>query len=54
MEMREATRTIYLNTFRELGRFTFCVATGVDPEAVVPEVRRTVREFLKTISVKSV
>jgi ABC-type antimicrobial peptide transport system permease subunit len=56
MEMREATpRTIDLNTFQERSVDSrFALRTSVDPEAVVPEVRRTVSEFLKTISVKSV
>jgi predicted permease len=56
MEMREATyRTIYLNTFQERSVDSrFALRTSVDPEAVVLEVRRTVSEFLKTISVKSV
>ena len=56
MEMREAThRTIYLNTFQESSVDSrFALRTSVDPEAVTPDVRRTVREFLKTVSVKSV
>jgi ABC-type antimicrobial peptide transport system permease subunit len=56
LEMREATlRTIYLNTFQDRSVDSrFALRTSVDPEAVVPEVRRTVSEFLKTISVKSV
>ncbi len=56
MEMREATyRTIYLNTFQERSVDSrFALRTSVDPGAVVPEVRRAVSEFLKTISVESV
>jgi putative ABC transport system permease protein len=56
MEMREATlRTIYLNTFQESSVDSrFALRTSVDPEAVVPEIQRAVRELLKTVSVKSV
>lgn len=56
MEMREATwRTIYLNTFQEPSVDSrFALRTGVDPEAVAPDVRRTVRELLKTVSVESI
>ena len=56
MEMREATyRTIYLNTFQERSADSrFALRTSVDPEAVVPEVRREVSELLKTVSVKTV
>ena len=32
----------------------FALRTSVDPEAVTPDVRRTVRELLKTVPVKSV
>ena len=56
MEMREATyRTIYLNTFQEPSVDSrFALRTSIDPEVVTPDVRRTVRELLKTVSVKSV
>ncbi|MBZ5649257.1 MAG: ABC transporter permease [Acidobacteriia bacterium] len=56
MEMREATwRTIYLNTFQEPSVDSrFALRTGVDPEAVAPDVRRVVRDMLKTVSVKSI
>jgi ABC-type antimicrobial peptide transport system permease subunit len=56
LQMREATlRTIYLNTFQEPSVDSrFALRTGVDPEAVVPDVRRAVDELLKTVSVKSV
>ena len=48
-------RTIYLNTFQESSVDSqFALRTSVDPEAVAPDVRRTVRELLKTVSVKSV
>jgi putative ABC transport system permease protein len=54
--MREATyRTIYLNTFQEPSVDSrFALRTSIDPEVVTPDVRRTVRELLKTVSVKSV
>ena len=47
MEMREAThRTIYLNTFQESSVDSrFALRTSVDPEAVTPDVRRTVANF---------
>lgn len=56
MELREATlRTIYLNTFQERSVDSrFALRTSIDPEAVVPDVRRAVRELLRTVSVKSV
>jgi putative ABC transport system permease protein len=56
LEMREATlRTIYLNTFQEPSVDSrFALRTSVDPEAVTPDVRRTVRELLNTVSVKNV
>jgi predicted permease len=56
MEMREASlRTIYLNTFQESSVDSrFALRTSVDPEAVAPDIQRTVRELLKTVSVKSV
>ena len=56
LQMREATlRTIYLNTFQERSVDSrFALRTSIDPEAVVPDVRRAVGELLKTVSVKSV
>ena len=53
MEMREATwRTIYLNTFQEPWVASqFALRTSVDPEAVVPDVRRAVRKLLKAVAV---
>jgi predicted permease len=56
MEMREASlRTIYLNTFQESSVDSrFALRTSVDPGAVAPDIQRTVRELLKTVSVKSV
>lgn len=52
-EMREATmRTIYFNTFQFPGPASqFAIRTSIDPAAVAPEVRRTVRELLKTVTV---
>ena len=52
-EIREKTwRTIYLDTFQEswVGS-QFCLRTSVNPAAVVPAVRRTVREALHTVPV---
>jgi len=56
LQMREATlRTIYLNTFQERSVDSrFALRTSIDPEAVVPDVRRAVSELLKTVSVQSV
>jgi ABC-type antimicrobial peptide transport system permease subunit len=56
LEMREATwRTIYLNTFQEPSVDSrFALRTGVDPATVALDVRRTVRDMLKTVSVKSI
>ena len=56
LEIREATlRTIYLNMFQENSVGSqFALRTSVDSEAVTPDVRRKVRELLKTVSVKSV
>ena len=44
LQMREATlRTIYLNTFQERSVDSrFALRTSIDPEAVVPDVRRAV------------
>jgi ABC-type antimicrobial peptide transport system permease subunit len=52
-EIREAAwRTIYLNTFQfPQAASSFAIRTSIDPEAVVPAVRRTVRDLLKTIPV---
>jgi len=53
-EIREDThRTIYLNAFQD-GNVSskFALRTNVEPTAVAPEVRRTVRELLKTVSVE--
>jgi putative ABC transport system permease protein len=56
LQMREATlRTIYLNTFQKSSVDSqFALRISIDPEAVVPDVRRAVGELLKTVSVKSV
>ena len=53
-EIREAARrAIYLPAFRDggIGANTFLVRTSIDPEAVAPDIRRTVRESLKTVPV---
>jgi predicted permease len=52
-EIREAApRTIYLNTFQfPRPGSAFALRTGIDPEAVVPAVRRTVRERLNAAPV---
>jgi len=52
-EIREAARrTIYLNTFQfPQPAPDFAVRTSIDPEAVGPAVRRTVRALLKTVPV---
>jgi putative ABC transport system permease protein len=56
-EIREATpRTIYLSAFQE-GRVLsnqFALRTSVDPAALGPDVRRTVRDLLKTVPVVKV
>jgi putative ABC transport system permease protein len=52
-EIREKTwRTIYLNTFQadRVGSH-FSLRTSVSPVVIVPAVRRTVRELLKTVPV---
>jgi predicted permease len=53
MEIREATyRTIYLNTFQEVEPSSrFALRTGFDPATVAPDVRRVVRDLLKTVAV---
>jgi predicted permease len=54
-EIRETwPRTVYFNAFRE-GNVSskFALRTSVDPAAVAPEVRRMVREVLKTVRVES-
>ena len=54
-EIREATqRTIYLNSFQD-GNVSskFELRTSINPEAVVGDVRRTVRELLPTVRVES-
>jgi predicted permease len=53
MEIREATyRTIYLNTFQESEPSSrFALRTRVDPATVAPDVRRVVRDLLKTVAV---
>jgi putative ABC transport system permease protein len=52
-EVREATwRMIYLNTFRQRWVASqFALRTSIDPGAVAPDVRRTVRDSLKTVPV---
>src|ERR1039457_3135690 len=52
-EIREgARRTVYLNTFQfPQPASDFAVRTSIDPEAVGPAVRRTVRALLKTVPV---
>jgi putative ABC transport system permease protein len=55
-EIRETTRrTIYFNAFQE-GRpaSSFVLRTSIEPEAVAGAVRRTVRDWLKTIPVVKV
>jgi ABC-type antimicrobial peptide transport system permease subunit len=54
--MREATsRTIYMNAFQEGRMFSlFALRTGIDPGVVAPEVRRRVRDVLKTVPVVKV
>jgi predicted permease len=45
-------RTIYLNVFQEKQvPSRFVLRTGIDPEAVAPDVRRTVRDMLPTVTV---
>jgi putative ABC transport system permease protein len=53
MEMRENTyRTVYFNAFQERNvPSQFALRTSIDPEAVAPDVRRTVRDSLKTVSI---
>jgi putative ABC transport system permease protein len=50
-EIREgARRTVYLNTFQfPQPASDFAVRTSIDPEAVGPAVRRTMRALLKTV-----
>ena len=53
-EIREATpRTIYLSAFQEGRAFSnqFALRTSVDPAALGPDVRRTVRDLLKNVPV---
>jgi len=56
-EIREAVgRTIYLPAFqngRVIGR-NFVLRTNIEPEAVAGDVRRTVRDVLKTVTVSRV
>ncbi len=56
LEIREATyRAIYLDTFQDPPVASqFALRTGIDPDAVAPEVRRTVLALLKTVPVKEV
>jgi predicted permease len=55
-EIREATwRTIYLDTFQEAEPASrFALRTNVDPLTVAPDVRRVVRDLLKTVSVERI
>jgi predicted permease len=55
-EIREATwRTIYLDTFQETEPAShFALRTNVDPATVGPDVRRVVRDVLKTVSIGSI
>jgi hypothetical protein len=55
-EIREAAwRTIYLNTFQfPQPASGFAIRTSIDPEAVGPAVRRTVRALLKAVPVARV
>jgi len=55
-EIREgARRMIYLNTFQfPQPASSFALRTSIDPEAVAPAVRRTVRALLKTVPVARV
>jgi len=55
-EMREATEaTIYLNAAQEnFAPTQLAIATSVTPSAVASEVRRAVREILKTVAVTRV
>jgi predicted permease len=50
-EVREAAlRIIYLNTFQfSRPESTFALRTSINPEAVAPSVRRSVRALLKTV-----
>ncbi|MEO7142287.1 MAG: ABC transporter permease, partial [Bryobacteraceae bacterium] len=52
-EIREAPpRTMYLDTFQQGDpHSSFALRTSVDPETVAPAVRRTIRDFLKTVPV---
>ena len=53
LDIRENTyRTIYLDAFQEKQvPSRFALRTRIDPESVVPDVRRTVSDSLKTVSV---
>jgi putative ABC transport system permease protein len=53
--LEKSWRTIYFNAF-ERGRpdSQFALRTSVDPESIIPAVRRTVRETLKTVPVVKV
>jgi ABC-type antimicrobial peptide transport system permease subunit len=55
-EIRESVpRTIYLDAFEDWhSPSEFALQTSIDPSAVVPDVRRTVRDVLKTIPVEGV
>ncbi len=56
LELRETPpRTMYFNMFQEGRLFSqFALRTSVGPASVAGEVRRTVREFLKTVPVARV
>jgi predicted permease len=46
--------TIYLHTFQEGPHSRFLIRTSINPASVIPELRRVVRESLKTVRVSSV
>ncbi|MGC2108749.1 MAG: ABC transporter permease [Candidatus Korobacteraceae bacterium] len=53
LALREATYpTMYLNTFQEHEAVSqFALRTSIDPEAVLPDVRREVSDLLKTVTI---
>jgi predicted permease len=55
-EIREPTyRTIYFNMFQEPSPGSrFVLRTNIDPDAVAPQVIRTVHSALKTVAIKNV
>jgi predicted permease len=57
MEMRESTNNIvYFNAFQSARMIShqFALRTTIDPDAVAPEVRRTVSALLKNVSISRI